>query len=58
MLTARRADPPLPHRQLASGLRRQPELCQQAAGVVIRMAVQSPLRSTSPVIPFAALTRS
>jgi hypothetical protein len=26
--------------QLASGLRRQPELCQQAAGVMIRMASQ------------------
>jgi hypothetical protein len=30
----------LPRSQPASRLRRQPELCQQAAGVVIRMAVQ------------------
>jgi hypothetical protein len=31
----------LPRTQPASGLRRQPELCQQAAGVLIRMALQS-----------------
>ena len=30
----------LPRSHPASGLRRQPELCQQAAGVLIRMAVQ------------------
>ena len=33
--------PHLPHSQPASGLRRQPELCQQAAGVLIRVAVQA-----------------
>ncbi len=36
------ADAHLPRSQPASGLRRQPELCQQAVGVLIRMAVSSP----------------
>jgi len=34
------AEPPLPRSQPAIGLRRQPELCQQAAEVMIRMGVQ------------------
>ena len=35
------ASPGSPRSQPASGLRCQPELCQQASGVLIRMAMQS-----------------